>query len=83
MVTLHFSQFHLLVINELQLARDSGSSAKPSSTIISSPVCTKPLLFSNESFNCSFTLSTVGEEMYFEELYYRLDVYMNTKSIWF
>lgn len=50
--------FPHLLVNALQFVSDSESSTKPSRTIISSPVCTKPLLFSNESFSCSLTLST-------------------------
>lgn len=47
----------LLVGGELQFVRFSSSTASPSSTTVSSPVCTTPFLFSKDSFNCSFTLS--------------------------
>lgn len=47
-----------MVGGELQFVRLSGSITNPSSTTVSSPVCTTPFLFSKDSFNCSFTLST-------------------------
>lgn len=52
----------LLVGDELQFVRLSCSITSPSSTTVNSPVCTMPFLFSKESFNCSFTLSTRGKK---------------------
>lgn len=52
----------LLLGGELQFVRLSSSIASPSSTTVSSPVCTTPFLFSKDSFNCSFTLSTGKEK---------------------
>lgn len=56
--TLKTHKVGLLVGDELQFVRFSCSIANPSSTTVNSPVCTMPFLFSKESFNCSFTLST-------------------------
>lgn len=55
------NEVSLLAGDKLQFVRLSGSITKPSSTTVSSPVCTTPFLFSKESFNCSFTLSTGGK----------------------
>lgn len=56
--TLKTHKVGLLVGDELQFVRFSCSTDNPSSTTVNSPVCTMPFLFSKESFNCSFTLST-------------------------